>query len=249
MKKQIFLGVLAIAASAFTSAMAADVPVPYKAAPLAAPAYTWTGCYVGANASGGRAHDDWQPFVGVNALGPVRNSGWGGGVQGGCDYQVSSIVFGVEGQFDWADMHGTSLVPANGGGFILSSKLDRFATATGRIGYAFDRVLVYAKGGAAWAHFNQQFTETDFAANTTTLTGGQGVTGFVVGGGFEFALLRNVSFKAEYNYFDFGTNGFPLTCITCGATPASLSFDIHQRMQTFMVGLNWRFGDAGLLRF
>jgi outer membrane immunogenic protein len=246
MKKRLFLGLLAVGVSALTSAMAADVPVAYKAAPPAAPIFTWTGCYVGGNGGGGRAHDDWQSFAGVATLGPVRNTGWSGGVQGGCDYQASSVVFGVEGQFDWADMHGTALIPivGVGGGFILSSKLDRFATATGRVGYAFDRVLVYAKGGAAWTHFDQQFTQTDFAVppTTTTLAGGQNVTGFVVGGGFEFALLRNVSFKAEYNYFDFGTNGVPIACVTCAA-PTSLTFDIHQKMQTFMIGLNWRFGN------
>jgi outer membrane immunogenic protein len=168
-------------------------------------------------------------------------------VQGGCDYQVSSLVFGVEGQFDWADMNGTALLlqPAATNGIQLSSKLDRFGSATGRIGYAFDRVLLYAKGGAAWAHYNQQWAITDLS---TTVAGGQNVTGFVVGGGFEFALMHNWSFKAEYNYFDFGTNGVPLNCAgaACGGVSA-ITFDIHQNVQTFMIGVNYRFGGFGPL--
>jgi outer membrane immunogenic protein len=62
--KKILLGVVALAFSAFTSAMAADMPVAYKAS-LAAPVFTWTGCYLGGNGGGGRAHNDWQPLGGI----------------------------------------------------------------------------------------------------------------------------------------------------------------------------------------
>src|SRR5260221_4925615 len=230
------------------TAYAADVPVPYKASPPAQ-VFTWTGCYVAGNGGGGRAHDDWQPVAGTT-LAPVRASGWCAGVQGGCDYQVSSFVFGVEGQFDWADMHGIALVipPGGGTGLQLSSSLDRFATATGRIGYAFDRVLLYAKGGAAFAHYNHGMATDNFAAPPVpTLAGGQSVTGFVAGGGVEVALLPNWSFKAEYNYFDFGTNSVRLDCVpaACGTTTAGITLDIHQQVQTFMLGVNYRFGDFG----
>jgi outer membrane immunogenic protein len=95
------------------TAYAADMPVPYKAS-APAPVFTWTGCYLGGNGGGGRAHNDWQPVANL-ALAPVRATGWFAGVQGGCDYQVSSFVFGIEGQFDWADMHGVALVTQAGG--------------------------------------------------------------------------------------------------------------------------------------
>ncbi|WP_208085297.1 outer membrane protein [Bradyrhizobium barranii] len=153
---------IALAVSTLTSAMAADVSMPYKAAP-AAPAFSWTGCYVGGNGGGGRGVNEQQPIVG-QAFTANHNSGWLAGVQGGCDYQVGSLVVGLEGQFDWADMKDTSttLIPGGAAGFLLTTQLDRVATATGRIGYAFDRVLFYAKGGAAFAHFNYQMTQTDF---------------------------------------------------------------------------------------
>jgi outer membrane immunogenic protein len=140
--KRILTAAFAFALAFGGAANAADMPVPYKVSP-AAPVFTWTGCYLGGNGGGGRAHDDWQSFAGL-ALAPVRANGWFAGVQGGCDYQVGSFVFGVEGQFDWADMHGVALVTQAGGagGAQLTSTLDRFATATGRIGYAFDRVLL-----------------------------------------------------------------------------------------------------------
>jgi outer membrane immunogenic protein len=247
--KKILLGAVALAFSAFTPAMAADMPAAYKASPPA-PVFTWTGCYLGGNGGGGRAHNDWQPLAGL-ALAPVRASGWSAGVQAGCDYQVSSVVFGVEGQFDWADMHGIALVTTPGGtsALQLSSKLDRFATATGRIGYAFDRVLLYAKGGAAFAHYNHGLAAVDFSGATVpVLAGGQNVTGFVAGAGFEVALLQNWSFKAEYDYFDFGTNGASFNCVAASCAGLSgITFDLHQNVQTFMIGVNYRFGGLGPL--
>jgi outer membrane immunogenic protein len=247
MKKSLL--VLAGAVALAGSATAADMPAAYKALPPA-PVFTWTGCYLGGNGGGGRAHDDWQSLAGLT-FGPVRANGWFAGGQGGCDYQVSSFVFGIEGQFDWADMHGVALITQGGGatGVQLSSTLDRIATATGRIGYAFDRVLLYAKGGAAFAHYNHGLAAVNFAGPPVpTLAGGQNVTGFVAGAGFEVALLQNWSFKAEYDYFDFGTNGVPFSCVatTCGGA-SGITFDIHQNVQTFMVGVNYRFGGLGPL--
>jgi outer membrane immunogenic protein len=246
MTTKTFFGAIALAISTFTSAMAADVPMPYKAPP-AAPAFSWTGCYVGGNGGGGRGVNEQQPILGLT-FNADHNSGRLAGVQGGCDYQVGSLVVGVEGQFDWADMKDTTatLTPGGGFGFLLTTQLDRVATATGRVGYAFDRVLFYAKGGAAFAHFNHQMTQTDFAATTIDFKGSRDVAGFVVGAGLEYALLPNLSLKAEYNYFDFGTNGYTLNCsgnpLCAGAPffPAS----VRQNMQTVMLGVNWRFNTA-----
>jgi outer membrane immunogenic protein len=202
---------------------------------------------------GARPTNDWRPLAGT-ARAVERASGWFGGVQGGCDYQAGSIVFGVGGRFDWADLKGIALVvpPAATAGLQLSSSLDRFATATGRLGYAFDRVLLYAKGGAAWAHLHHDIGAYDATTNVITpaLTAGQNVTGFIVGGGFEFALLRNVSFTAEYNYLDFGTNSVQTNCVpgACGGGgTAGLTFDIRQNVHLFTLGLNYRFGlgDSG----
>jgi len=243
MTTKMLFGAVALALSTVTSAMAADVPLPYKAAP-AAPTFSWTGCYVGGNGGGGRGVNEQQAVVGIS-FNADHNSGWLAGVQGGCDYQVGSFVVGVEGQFDWADMKDTTatLIPGGAVGFLLTTQLDRVATATGRIGYAFDRVLFYAKGGAAFAHFNHQMTQTDFVALTFDFKGSRDVAGFVVGGGLEFALLPNVSLKAEYNYFDFGTNGYTLNCSGnpgCAAAPF-FPVSVRQNMQTVMLGVNWRF--------
>ncbi|MCP3466699.1 MULTISPECIES: outer membrane protein [unclassified Bradyrhizobium] len=243
MKIKTLSGLIALAISTATSAMAADVSLPYKAAP-AVPTFSWTGCYLGGNGGGGRGMNEQQPVAGFT-FNANHDSGWLAGVQGGCDYQVGSVVVGIEGQFDWADMKDTtaSIPPGGPVGFLLTTKLDRMATATARIGYAFDRVLFYAKGGAAFAHFNHTMTQTDFAATSVDFIGSRNVAGFVVGGGIEYALLQNVSLKAEYNYFDFGRNGYTLNCINnsgCANLPM-FPVELRQNMQTFMLGVNWRF--------
>jgi outer membrane immunogenic protein len=221
------------------------MPAAYKAPPVA-PAFSWTGCYVGGNGGGGRGLNDWQPLQG-QSFNAVHDSGWFAGVQAGCDYQVGALVVGIEGQFDWADMKDSSTTIPGGGaiGYILTSKLDRFGTLTGRIGYAFDRVLFYGKGGAAFAHFNQQFLATDFAGTAIALKASQNIAGFVVGAGIEYALLPNLSLKAEYNYFDFGRNGIVTNCPAggcAGGGAIGFPFDIQQSMQTVMLGVNYRFG-------
>jgi outer membrane immunogenic protein len=239
---KILFGAVALALSTITAAMAADMPMSYKAPPVA-PSFSWTGCYIGGNGGGGRGMNEQQPITGQSFIAD-HNSGWLAGVQGGCDYQVGSFVVGVEGQFDWADMKDTTAtLPPGAIGFLLTTQLDRVATATGRVGYAFDRILLYAKGGAAFAHFNHQMTQTDFASLTADFKGSRDVAGFVVGGGLEFALLPNLSLKAEYNYFDFGTNGYSLACSGnpgCANVP-SLPASVRQNMQTVMLGVNWRF--------
>src|SRR5271169_6631547 len=94
------------------SAMAADLPM--KAAPMlaAAPVYTWTGCYSGVHGGGGGMNDS-------NSNGGTNFEGSGGGNnafhgtgglaggQGGCNYQMTNVVFGVEGEGYWSGMKGT----------------------------------------------------------------------------------------------------------------------------------------------
>jgi len=250
MNTKTLFGAVALALSTMTAAMAADVPLPYKAAP-AVSTFSWTGCYLGGHGGGGRGMNEQQPFGGLS-FNANHDSGWMAGVQGGCDYQTGSLVVGLEGQFDWADMKDTSATfpPGGGGGagFLLTTKLDRMATATGRIGYAFDRVLFYAKGGAAFAHFNHTMTMTDFAALSVDFVGSRNVAGFVVGGGIEYALLPNVTLKAEYGYFDFGRNGYTLTCVGNAQCPAVPIFapELRQTMQTVMLGVNWRFNTGSI---
>jgi outer membrane immunogenic protein len=229
--------------AAAQSVSAADLPAQAYAKAGAVPGYSWSGCYIGANGGGGRSNNDWGILLGAIVTADVHSSGFVAGGQVGCDYQVGNLVAGVEGQFDWSDLHGQAMIPPQGAPAQDVSKLDRFATATGRIGYAFDRVLPYVKGGFAWAHFNHDFDIAVGPAFVPSIVASQGVVGFVVGAGIEVAFLPNWSLKAEYNYLDFGKNGVQFSCVvSCAPTPSPFPVDIRQNAQLVTLGVNYRFG-------
>ncbi len=108
----------------------------------------------------------------------------------------------------------------------VSSNTPWIATATTRLGYTWDRFLVYGKVGAAFAQFDY---------NINNLTASETRVGFTVGTGLEWAVAGNWSAKAEYNYLDFGRSS-----VNFDGTAVSL--DIDQRISVIKAGINYRFG-------
>lgn len=168
-------------------ALAADLPPPPGPAPRApatyvpapVPYYNWGGVYLGIN--GGAA------FGNISPPAPITGGNDTGFIVGptlGFNYQTGAFVFGLEGDWDYSSLSGTT----SGGTF----KSNWLATARGRAGYAWNRVLLYATGGGAFA--NAQIP----GSSTTAL-------GWTVGGGLEFAFAQNWTAKAEYLFVDFPT--------------------------------------------
>jgi outer membrane immunogenic protein len=225
------------------SAFAADLspaPVPVKApvAPMVS-LYNWTGFYIGVNGGGG-----WNSWTGsAAAAGPGINSlngsgGLAGGTVGG-NYQIGNVVLGLEGTYDWADISNTQVgaLGFGAGTLTLVTKNDYIATVAGRVGYAFDRVLIYGKGGAA-------FTRDKLNANLVGPVPGTAVgtfdrTGWLAGAGVEWAFWGNWSVKAEYDYMGFGSlnEGTFVTTGGLAVAPATVKLNI----QTATVGINYKF--------
>jgi outer membrane immunogenic protein len=197
-------------------AVAADLPVrsappPYVAA---VPVFTWTGFYVGVNAGWG-----WQdnnsgdvfvpagtfvaPFVGVSGVvsrGGGDDDGFVGGAQIGYNWQFGSFVVGLEADIQGADFGGENVAAFVPTGFpntfiatTSGSSFDWFGTVRARVGFAIDRLLVYATGGFAYA-------ENGGNNNNCSFVGGVGGafcnnddwnTGWALGGGIEWALPVN----------------------------------------------------------
>jgi outer membrane immunogenic protein len=173
-------------------------------------------------------------------LGLHTASGFIGGGQIGCDYQAGVWVVGVQGMFDGSGMQGSNTDAT--GVFAVNSSIPWLATVTGRVGVtAAATVLVYAKGGGAWVRDN--YTLSSIAPGGTALANANPTaSGWTVGGGVEWSFAGNWSAFAEYNYLDFGTPGVTFTSIVGGPT---FPINIKENINSFMVGVNYRFGAIG----
>jgi outer membrane immunogenic protein len=139
---------------------------------------------------------------------------------------------------DGADISGRSLDLANPL-MTWTSKNEWFATVTGRIGYAVQpAMLLYAKGGGAWVRDHSLLT---FAAGTQS-TPDRTMNGWTVGGGIEYMFAPNWSVFAEYNYIWLSSND--RSTFTRSTDGATFPYDIHNNLQTVLVGINYRFGGA-----
>jgi outer membrane immunogenic protein len=214
-------------------ASAADIQRPvYKAPPAGVMpvAYDWTGFYVGGHVGYGWADKSWQDGFGLFGISQQANGFLGGG-QAGFNYQVGQFVFGVEGDMSWSGMKGSTNTLASS----FNTDVDWTATLTGRLGMAFDRWLVYGKGGAAWARDRYSTNFYTFPGTEVTDTR----LGWTVGAGVEYAFAPQWTAKLEYNYMDFGTRSVSFA--------PGFSTDIDQQVHAVKFGVNYKFGSPGAI--
>lgn len=235
-----FVGGLALAAGAGLSigaGTAADLPVrvaPPTVPPVAyvQPVYNWSGFYVGGHIGGGFADSSWSdPFTGANNT--FNKLGFLGGGQVGANIQFNALVLGVEGDFSWTGL-GLKGTGTDSSGNTIGTTTNWTSTVTGRVGAAFDRLLVYGKGGVAFAQ--DQSSLTDLGANTASTTFMR--TGWTAGAGLEYGLSQNWSAKIEYDYLGFGSKALNFS------TPLQPAYTTNANLnvQEVKAGLNFRFG-------
>jgi outer membrane immunogenic protein len=225
------------------SSNAADLPqLAYKAPPPAT-MFNWTGFYIGVHAGAGWGlMEDTFTTATLRSINQHSMVGFLGGAQVGVNYQVGSWVLGAEAQFSWSDLDGTNTCEPGAPVALLNchTKADWLGTAAARLGFAFDRTMVFVKGGGAWVH--DKYDMTSFTTPFTNIHVDDTRYGWMFGTGVEHALLGNWSAKVEYDYLDFGTHtpSFPgLAAIVIGLNEA---VPIRQRIHLVKVGLNYRFG-------
>jgi outer membrane immunogenic protein len=235
------------------SANAADLPqsVPYLKAPIAyAPApFSWTGFYVGGNLGAGWSQGNiTDSFFGLNYSNPSNNAAFLGGGQVGANYQMGIFVAGVEGDFDWlANNQNSGPGTAVAGTTLQASSNDRWVTTlAARFGVAVDRVLFYAKGGGGWVG-NGNFTITNVPTGASaSYSNGNTNSGWLAGGGVEWAFARNWSVRLEYDYLGLNNQSFVIPATFPVAALAGDTFSTRNRdIQMATVGLNYHFNWGG----
>ncbi len=202
---------IAIAASLVMGgyAAAADLPLApaYKAPTAVAAVYNWTGLYVGGNAGYGWGSQD--PLVLFANRFDRANFNIGGGMVGGtigAQIQQGNIVLGMEGDLDWANINGSSVVTPSilgvGQGVTLdtSSKISAYGTARARVGVAMDNVLFYATAGGAFVKSTAVSSTINGSPCGIYCQGSSWRPGIVAGLGVEYGITPNWSVKAEYLY-------------------------------------------------
>jgi len=235
MIKNILLAGTALATLVSGSAMAADLrparaPI-YTKAPMMAPAFSWTGCYVGGNAGGLWSNETWSLATTGAAQSTQDTSGGLAGGQIGCNYQVSTWVFGIQGDYDWANASGSAADAAFAGG-TDQSNVKSLASVTGRVGYTWDRFLGYVKGGGAWVRDDYSVSNAVGLASSASETR----NGWTLGVGGEYAFTDWLSGFAEYDYYDFGTTSNTFTGLLGTGTSS-----IKQTVSVAKGGINFKF--------
>jgi outer membrane immunogenic protein len=230
------------------AANAADLPVPPPPPPVApvpyvAPAYVWTGWYIGANLGAGWNQGNVSDTLFGLGFGNQGNNGVfvGGGQVGGNFQFYNNFVVGIEADFDWAANNNNSGTATVLGNTIQVTSTDRWiTTVAGRFGYAVNRVLFYGKAGGGWVG-NNSFTVTNVTTGTS-VTGSNNNTnsGWLAGGGIEWAFAPNWSVKAEYDYL--GLNNQSVTVPAAVPVLGGDTFSTNNRdVQMFTVGVNFLF--------
>ena len=239
MKKNLLLAAVSLVAlSATAPALAADLAArPYTKAPaMIATVYDWSGFYIGINGGGGSSHATWD-FVGVGREGSHDATGGTVGGQIGYRWQSGQWVFGVEGQGNWADFSGdnTSALFATRN----RTKIDAFGLITGQVGYAWNNVLIYVKGGAAVVSDKYEISSTAGALLASTSDTRWGGT---VGAGLEYGFAPNWSVGVEYNHIFLSDKD--VTFAGFAGTER-----IRQDVDMGLVRLNYKFGGPMLGRY
>jgi len=245
----------------FTPDAIAKMPVKapvYHKAPIVE-AINWTGFYVGGFGGALLGTADWNYVIG-EANPRVGGTLWGGDI--GYNYQSGWWVFGVEADLGWTNLNGgrgcsdlNTVAPGVSSPMwqmTCNASANWLATATARIGYAWERALLYVKGGGAWT--NEQVSATCNLGPINQINAANGLqllcrnpangfsngfaastnlAGWTVGYGTEFALTRNWSAKAEYDYVSFGNVG-----VTAN-DGSRLNLGMH--FSQVKVGVNYRF--------
>ena len=250
---------LALAGTLVTgSALAADMPMKAPEAP----AYQWGGCYLGVNVGGGASGTNFGSvvdpgtYLAAGDAATVAGSGGGGanadgilaGAQAGCNFQSGTLVYGLEGDFDYfhtdPQFNNNTNTLANGNAFAIAQSLTTnfLATVRPRIGIAADRNLGYITGGAAFTSvsYTTSYVDANTPPGTGTASASRALVGWTAGAGWEYAWTDHWTVRAEYLLASFPTTNALGTIAGAGGTN-TLHGSTDLVIQLVRAGVNFKF--------
>jgi outer membrane immunogenic protein len=168
------------------------------------------------------------------------------GGQIGYRWQSANWVFGVEGQGDWANFKGTNVSAAGLAapltGITNQTKIDAVGLLTGQVGYAWDNVLWYVKGGAAVTHDRYHGFATGLLLDSSDETRWGGA----IGTGVEVGFAPNWSVGVEYDHLFMGTHTLTFTTPAAAVTRTD---NIKQDLDMASVRVNYRWGGPVVAKY
>jgi outer membrane immunogenic protein len=237
------------AVATITAATPAPAPPPVYVS-TSAPVYNWTGLYTGGNLGFGWNHGSFSDPLG-NTLTPTTSGQFLGGGQVGLNYQFwGDVLVGAEADFDWLPNTNISSmalfvnppsVPTRSTASVTVNNRWQ-TTVTGRLGYAWDRVLLYGKGGGAWVGSNNPSVTIN--GGPVAVSTGYGNPGWTAGLGVEWAFWGNWSARIEYDFVGLSSQNFTFP-VSVGGLLAGDQFSASNRnIQLVNVGTNYKL-DSG----
>ena len=241
--KPIFVAIACVSLLGASQALAADLELPAPLPPNApsyhyVPPVDWSGIYLGLNGGYDFGKSNWSN-AGLST-GNFSTNGFLLGGTLGINYTTGSgFLFGVEGDFDWSTLLGQSSTAACAGlapgvipaGAACATKSEWLSTGRGRVGYVFNRLLVFGTAGAAIADIKVGLNPPgNYEAVGPQL-------GWTAGGGVEYAFSDSWTAKLEYLYADLGE----VTCTTSGNCVSTATASVTLKENIVRGGLNYKF--------
>ncbi|MBY0361527.1 MAG: porin family protein [Phreatobacter sp.] len=200
--KKVLIASVAILGFA-TAAQAADLGSPRMpiAGAVMAPAFNWSGFYLGGQVGGVWFNDRTREFITATGIATGFNQGFNtggitGGIHAGVNYQINNFVLGVEGDIEASGVSGGYTLP---GGIGTRFRSNFQGSLRLRGGIAVDRALFYVTGGLAVAQMRYGYFTPAIIENFTRTQ-----AGWTVGAGVEYAFTPNWTARLEYRYSDYG---------------------------------------------
>jgi outer membrane immunogenic protein len=227
-----------IIVSMTAGALAADLPSRNPPPVFVPPVFTWTGFYGGLQVGYQWSDASLQDYSLVTGAPGVteptfHEQGVMAGGHIGYLYQINQFVLGIEGDVNGSGYTGNgasvTITP-----LLYNTTISVEGSVRGRLGIAsWDRLLIYATGGVAFAPIRDKYTNGLGLVDDITTTR----VGWTIGGGLQYAIDPHWSVRAEYRYTDYGRYNDALIISSGGV----LGEQRHETTNVALVGFSYKF--------